>query len=110
NQFSAGRSERKALPAPEVRPRTEAEKERADAILRAAGYGPKADRNAAEPESDEERKRRAAQMERDARARAENRARIEQEWADRGEEPVYADDARTMIVSPTLAAMLRAQA
>lgn len=102
--------QREALPAPEIRPRTEAEKERADAILKAAGYGPKGDRSAAEPESDEERKRRAAQMERDAKARAENHARIAQEWADLGEEPMYADDARTMIASPALAAILRAQA
>lgn len=111
NQFASGRPERKALAAPVAQPRTDAEREKADAILRAAGYGPKnAGGKLVGEETEEERKRRAEQMRRDEVARAANRARIEQEWADRGEEPVYADDARTMIVSPTLAAMLRAQA
>ncbi|MCC7347523.1 MAG: hypothetical protein IT538_09010 [Variibacter sp.] len=110
NQFASGRPERVALPAPKVEPRTDAEREKADAILRAAGFGPKNAHAKPGEESEEERKRRAEQMRRDEVARAANRARIAQEWADRGEEPVYADDARTMIVSPTLAAMLRAQA
>lgn len=104
------RPERVALAAPVAQPRTDAEREKADAILRAAGYGPKNRQAKPGEESEEERKRRAEQMRRDEVARAANRARIAQEWADRGEEPVYADDARTMIVSPTLAAMLRGQA
>lgn len=96
-----------ALPAPKITPRTDEDREKADAILRAAGFGPKNAHAKPGEESEEERKRRAEQMRRDELARAANRARIEQEWADRGEEPVYADDARTMIVSPAIAAMRR---
>jgi hypothetical protein len=110
NQFTSQRPERVALPAPKERPRTDEERAKADAILKAAGYGPK--NRTAKPgeESEEERKRRAEQMRRDAEARAANNARIAQEWADRGEEPLYADDARTMAVSPALAAIIRAGA
>lgn len=98
-----------ALPAPKVEPRTDAMREKADAILRAAGFGPKDAAGKRKPgeETQAEREARAEQMRRDTAARAANRARIEQEWADRGEEPVYADDARMMVVSPAIAAMRR---
>lgn len=106
---SPDRPQRVALPAPKERPRTDEERAKADAILRAAGFGPKNAHAKPGEESEEERKRRAEQLRRDAVAREENRARIAQEWADRGEEPVYADDARTMMISPALATLLGIQ-
>jgi len=110
NQFVSGRPERVALPAPKERPRTDEDRARADAILRAAGFGPKDAGGKRKPgdETEAERQRRAEQLRRDADARAANRARIAQEWADRGEEPVYADDARTMPISPALATIMQA--
>jgi hypothetical protein len=112
NMFvTPGRPEaRIALAAPVAAPRTDAEREKADEILRAAGFGPKGAKGAPMgEESDAERQRRIEQMNRDAEAREANRRRIAQEWADRGEEPMYADDARTMLISPALADILRAQ-
>lgn len=108
---SPDRPERVALPAPKVEPRTEEDRAKADAILRAAGFGPKDAGGKRKPgeETEAERKRRAEQMRKDADARAANRARIAQEWADRGEEPVYADEARTMMISPALATLLGIQ-